>query len=214
VAARRPDEKGEGRVPGKGTRHRKADEMSNTLSTKTKAKTKAPNQNLPTGVLLACTSYYGFCTPQNGPWHSDAQTVTELLAKRELSSASPSLYIRCASAIDQVCMTLTDADGTKHQLNKFGGDGGTAHTLDAMHLKNILQISVWGTNRDRYDTQRLGKMRITYTASSGFQPDEFGKIADVPLGSFDANGCVLLGFTGSSGAMVDGLSFLFAEMLH
>ena len=186
--------------------------MSNTVPTK--AKNKAPTQNLPTGVLLASTSYYGFCTQENGPWHSDAQTVTELLAKHELSSASPSLYIRAGSAIDQVRMTLTDADGNKHQLNKFGGDGGDAHTLDAMHMKNILQITMWGTNADRYDTQRLGKMRITYTAGSGLSPDEFGKYGDIPLGSFDANGCVLLGFTGNSGTMVDGLSFLFAELMH
>ena len=92
--------------------------MSNTLSTKTtKPKTTAapkastPPSALPTGVLLASSSYFGFCAAHNGPWHSDAQIITELLAKRELSSASPSLYIRCASAIDQVCMTLTDADG-------------------------------------------------------------------------------------------------------
>jgi hypothetical protein len=182
--------------------------VSDTLS----KKVKAPSQNLPTGVLLASTSYYGFCTEANGPWSSDAQIATELLAKHELSAGSPSLSIRSASAIDQVCVTLTDSDGTKHQLNRFGRDGGTVRTLDAMHIRNILQVTVWGTNPDRYDTQRLGKIKITYTASSGFPPDEFGKFADVPLGSFDANGCVLIGFTGSSGKMVDGLSFLFAEL--
>jgi hypothetical protein len=209
--------------------------MSDTLSTPAKAKAKpkakahatptpiaasragkapAPNGQLPTSVLMAGTGYYGFCTRENGPWNSDAQLVTELLAKRELSSASPSLYIRSASAIDQVRMTLVATDGTKHQLNEFGGNGGNGVTLDANRMKNILQITVWGTSRDRYDTQRLGKIRITYTADSGLQPDEFGKFADVPLGGFDTNGCVLLGFTGSSGVMVDGLSFLFADLPH
>lgn len=236
-------EKGEGRAyPTPGTETSKGGWiMSDTLSTPTKAKAKpkakvhptaatasaatsdrtassragkapAPNAQLPSSVLMTTTGYYGFCAPANGPWNTDAQVVTELLAKRVLSSASPSLSIRSARAIDQVRMTLAATDGTKHEMTKFGGNGGTEVTLDARRMSSILQITLWGT--DHYDTKRLGKIRITYTAASGLQPDEFGEFAEIPLGSFDANGCVLLGFTGSSGIMVDGLSFLFADMPH
>src|SRR5579875_2362388 len=151
--------------------------MSETLSTKTSApsgkngaaaKSGSARLNLPTGVLVATTSYLGFCGPENGPWHSDAQTVTELLAKHELSSASPSLYIRASAGLDQVRMTLTDTSHQKHELNKYGGDGD-ARTLDAQRMKNILQISVWGTNH--WDTPRIGKIMFTYTAESKLQPD-------------------------------------------
>lgn len=167
------------------------------------ARTTAP------AYSLGASPFYGYNNPDS-PWHSDAGTLLTLIAKNPSSTGiSPTqLKIRSGAAIDnlQMWVTPTNSDQPPVALSQFGGSGGSLSQLDQKQIELISSVAFWGTRA--WDTPRLGQMMITFK-NNVYPPQTFGKNKEFYLGTFEIpSGQVLLGFTGDSGSMVDGISLI------
>ncbi len=153
--------------------------------------------------VLTQSPFFGY-NNSGSPWHSDAGTLLTLICQD--GGVSPvSLFISSGEAIDQLQMTVITSDRQTIKLTKYGnGGGGSGHTLNATQIASIVNVQLWGATQ--WDPPRLGMITINF--SSG-QPQTFGKQQGQYLGAFTVpSGTVLLGFTGDSGSMVDGIALL------